>query len=378
MLRECILNLGRVKEAISQAIVGAIDAAGLDSWQEQMRGLKAGLLILGKTRAVEIVEAISVQLKRVMQPGGRVLTLPSLDRLADSIVSLEYYMETLQSGRADPWYMLDNAERSLQALEAEPTPVVPTISALLPPGTFAQTVHLGREAQTPAEPPARCRDRHAQAADSCGARACERCVLRDRRSGTVETLHRGGSRGAGEDCARSFTQWEQNPLEREALVTVRRSFHTLKGSGRMVGARELAEFAWSIESLVNRLLDNTLSRSQEVLATLRSAVATLPQLIDQLETGQAQAHEAGTILTRAQALAASQSAESVPAPPEMETESAAAQAPERALRTAGAREPTLRAQAAVAPRSTNHTREHARGARRARAPRAASAPAARG
>ncbi len=31
-------------------------------------------------------------------------------------MSLEYYMETLQAGRADPWYMLDNAQTCLQAL----------------------------------------------------------------------------------------------------------------------------------------------------------------------------------------------------------------------------------------------------------------------
>ena len=75
---------------------------------------------------------------------------------------------------------------------------------------------------------------------------------------------------------------------------------------------------------MNRLLDNTLSRSQEILGTLRSAVATLPQLIDQLETGHAQANEAGTILTRAHALAASQTVETLRAPPEEEAESAAA------------------------------------------------------
>ena len=52
MLRECILNLARVKEAISQNVGGVLDAAGLDSWQDLMRGIKAGLLMLGKTRAV--------------------------------------------------------------------------------------------------------------------------------------------------------------------------------------------------------------------------------------------------------------------------------------------------------------------------------------
>ena len=52
-----------------------------------------------------------------MQPGGSRLAPQALDRLADAIVSIEYYMETLQAGRADPWYMLDNAESALEAIE---------------------------------------------------------------------------------------------------------------------------------------------------------------------------------------------------------------------------------------------------------------------
>src|SRR5487761_196540 len=75
VLRECILNLARIKEAVTQSVGGTLDAAGLDSWQELIRGLKAALLILGKTRAVEVVEAITTQLKRVMRPG--VPRLPS-------------------------------------------------------------------------------------------------------------------------------------------------------------------------------------------------------------------------------------------------------------------------------------------------------------
>jgi chemosensory pili system protein ChpA (sensor histidine kinase/response regulator) len=325
VLRECILNLARVKEAITQAVVGSIDAAGLDSWQELMRGLKAGLLILGKTRAVEVVEAISVQLKRVMQPGGRVLTLASLDRLADSIVSLEYYMETLQSGRSDPWYMLDNAQSCLQALEAEPTPVVPTISVLLPPGSFARTVHLGREAEK-TEAPAPAATGTRKQLPILAAREPASVAFSETADPELLKLFIEEAREELAKITLHFHEWEQNPLEREALVTVRRSFHTLKGSGRMVGARELAEFSWSIENLLNRLLDNTLLRSQEILGTLRSAVAALPHLVDQLETGRAEAHEAATILTRAHALASSQTFESLPAPPEADAEPATAPA----------------------------------------------------
>src|SRR5215510_3501872 len=141
VLRECILNLARVKEAISQNVGGVLDAAGLDSWQDLMRGLKAALLMLGKTRAVEVIDEITTQLKRVMQPGGGGLPMGFVDRLADAIVSVEYYMETLQAGRSDPWYMLDNAHTCLQMLATAAEPSVPTV-APLDPSAFARTLQI--------------------------------------------------------------------------------------------------------------------------------------------------------------------------------------------------------------------------------------------
>src|SRR6185437_15970840 len=108
---------------------------------ELIRGLKAALLILGKTRAVEVSEGITTQLKRVMRPGAPVLPSGFLDRLADAIVSVEYYMETLQAGRSDPWYMLDNAQACVQALEQQQTVTVPTVPPL-EPSAFAKTVQI--------------------------------------------------------------------------------------------------------------------------------------------------------------------------------------------------------------------------------------------
>ena len=141
VLRECIVNLARIKEAVTQSVGGTLDAAGLDSWQDLMRGMKAGLLLLGKTRAVEVIEGITTQLKRVMQPGVHVLPPGFIDRLADAIVSLEYYMETLQAGRSDPWYMLDNAQACVQALEHQQTPVLPTLPAV-EPSAYARTLQI--------------------------------------------------------------------------------------------------------------------------------------------------------------------------------------------------------------------------------------------
>ncbi len=60
--------------------------------------------------------------------------------MADAIVSIEYYMETLQSGRNDPWYMLDNAEMCIKTLADDAPSRVPNIS--ISSSEAAKTVKL--------------------------------------------------------------------------------------------------------------------------------------------------------------------------------------------------------------------------------------------
>ena len=141
VLRECIVNLARVKEAVAQSVGGTLDAAGLDSWQDLMRGIKAGLLMLGKSRAVELIEGITTQLKRVMQPGGTCCRRASSTawRMPSSASSTTW--RRCRPGARDPWYMLDNAQACLQALEQQPSPSVPTVPPL-EPGAYAQTVQI--------------------------------------------------------------------------------------------------------------------------------------------------------------------------------------------------------------------------------------------
>ena len=65
-----------------------------------------------------------------------------------------------------------------------------------------------------------------------------------------------------------------------ALAQIRRAFHTLKGSGRMVGANRLGELAWSIENLLNRVLEGNLAASLEHLDLVRAARDAIPELTD--------------------------------------------------------------------------------------------------
>ena len=55
-----------------------------------------------------------------------------------------------------------------------------------------------------------------------------------------------------------FAQWLEQPNDKETLTTIRRHFHTLKGSGRMVGAKTAGEIAWTVEDTLNRVISGSI------------------------------------------------------------------------------------------------------------------------
>lgn len=80
--------------------------------------------------------------------------------------------------------------------------------------------------------------------------------------------------------------WRMQPDNLDRLRPIRRIFHTLKGSGRLVGARTLGEFAWKIEGMLNRVLEGNRAATPAVLAMVDHASAALPQLNAALRDGQ--------------------------------------------------------------------------------------------
>jgi len=301
VLRECIVNLARIKEAVSIAVQkpSEFSPQGLDNVPQLLRGITAGLLMLGKGRAVELMDAIGSEVRRLIEPSAGAPDALRLERIADAIVSVEYYMETLQNGRADPWYMLDNAETCLKALAADAEPRVPDLP--IEPADAAKTLKLDPEDTFVQEE----RAKRAQAA----THPLIAVVTEPEVDPQFLELFIEEAKEEIASIQRSFPLWDQNPMDLEALASLRRSFHTLKGSGRMVGARTIAEFGWAIENLLNRIIDKTLSRTPGMMTLFRSAVAALPQLVDQLESGRQSSVPVETIMSRAFAYADGREAE---------------------------------------------------------------------
>ena len=73
-----------------------------------------------------------------------------------------------------------------------------------------------------------------------------------------------------------------NSGDRDALATVRRGFHTLKGSGRMVGLTELGDYAYDAERVMNRLIEEERPVTPAVLAMIEVAQSSFRGWVDGL------------------------------------------------------------------------------------------------
>ena len=76
--------------------------------------------------------------------------------------------------------------------------------------------------------------------------------------------------------------WQAHPEDQQALTTLRRSFHTLKGSGRMVGATVIGDFAWEFESLLNQVLSGAQEADPAIATVVAAAVEALAPLVGEV------------------------------------------------------------------------------------------------
>jgi chemosensory pili system protein ChpA (sensor histidine kinase/response regulator) len=296
VMRECIINLARIKETVGQSLDSQAPSQGLDSIPSLISGIKAGLMMLNKSRAMEVVDRVGRLITLTLQGRGAArLSQKETDRLADAIVSIEYYMETVKAGRTEPWYMLDNAEACLAVLhdvehrlaqeEVESPPVDETVK-----------IKVADIEEMVAD--------QAAAANLQATEVMPLSVVAQGAEHIDPELLELFIEEAREEVAsikRKLPSWIEEPDNMEALITVRRSFHTLKGSGRMVGAERIGEYCWSVENLLNRLINRTLVRTPPMVDFIVEASAAVPELIEQLEIGTEPTTDISLLIARANA-----------------------------------------------------------------------------
>ncbi len=104
------------------------------------------------------------------------------------------------------------------------------------------------------------------------------------------------------DAEAACAELSRAPRDLIALTTVRRAFHTLKGSSRMVGLKDFGDAAWACEQLYNTRMADQRPAEDALLEFTVGSLGTLTRWIDDIANRRDVSHSAAQIQAAAQAL----------------------------------------------------------------------------
>ena len=311
VIKEARICLQQAKDMIVDYIDADWDRQHLQPLPALLTQVRGALAMIPLNRAASLVEACNGFIREHLlldphEPGWE-----ELDHLADVISSLEYYLERLSDDPQAPGeQLLDVAQKSLASLGFFPNePHVPVLEDVLSPSealvmqdmqalddpeTVQSLADVLASPVSALNPPALITPGSLMPppADEEPVDDELREVFLEETDEVLEVLHE------------YLPRWIANSQDRDALTELRRAFHTLKGSGRMVRALILGELAWSVENLLNRVLEQSVEPGSVVQQVLTDTVLLLPELISEFATNsQRQRSDVDQLAARAHALA---------------------------------------------------------------------------
>ncbi len=304
VIRESCQCLRQAKELVIDCIEADWDRQRLESLPELLSQVRGALAMIPLPRAASLMRGCTDYVDEQLMVNDTPPTQAQLAHFAEVISSLEYYLERmLQDADAAGERVLELATQGLAALgylpaekpwrqalvapegalSADSTPSQSQFDALASPITRLNPPALHRPGSLLPPP-----------ADEEPIDDELREVFLEETDEVLDVLHRH----------------LPNSADKTAQGEMRRAFHTLKGSGRMVRALVLAELAWALENLLNRVLERSVALDPDVQHVLDEAVALLPELIADFATDdQHQRDEVDALAARAHALASGSATE---------------------------------------------------------------------
>jgi chemosensory pili system protein ChpA (sensor histidine kinase/response regulator) len=283
--REILANLQHVEQVLDSFARDPGKRETLGALEPYLRQIHGALAVLGFERAAEVL-AICETMVAVLAAADHPGAAQDLDWIAEGLSSLGFFLDPCLRGGAPaeqaiklffrryeqrgaapatpsepvmPDLVLDSGpapdamDFAASAIAAAAAGVAPELTVKLQPAPVPAA-----KAEAPARPPV-----NQELLD----------IYLDEAGEVLETIN-----GSLPDC-------REQPNNRDALTTIRRGFHTLKGSGRMVGLMDLGEVAWEIEQVMNRWLEQQRPASRPLLDLIAQATAAFAKWVEELRAG---------------------------------------------------------------------------------------------
>ena len=344
VMKEAKSNLLRVKDAVDTFVAAPETAAPLEPVAGLLHEIIGSLALLSYKRVAQVLRACSLYIDEVLAKGP----LPPaehLDALADALTSVEYYLDAFVESRVHPGMVLEVAERAvallgypvenlpsieqgaesvsgapaeiveqeeageseeieltIPALEEEMVEITastePAVEEELSAEAFTLEIPEEEEielapppaAEEPAEPlvelePAPVPEPPAAAPPAATTLIPQPAPRSDDLDEEIVEIFIEEAQEEISKINELLPRWQSNRNDQEALRDLRRSFHTLKGSGRLVGASTIGEFAWAFENMLNRVIDKTIDTGNAMFDLLDQAREALAELVEQFRSG---------------------------------------------------------------------------------------------
>jgi chemosensory pili system protein ChpA (sensor histidine kinase/response regulator) len=335
LAKEMLVSLGHVEQALDDFFRNPAKREPLLQLHQPLQQIIGALSVLGETDALALVRDAAVRIAGIANADSTA-GQAEFEALAHQLSALGFYIEALPRGGAQLQDLL--APHSLHSQRSATPPAEPTAeTAPAPlPETIAEPVLDAAPAQVPIAPEAEGEqaptvdtEAHAAGLDARAADDEETEltlvedledlegleVLAEATPGSVPPAPASPPATTPQPTADAEAEAEAevdaellgifieeavdvlaslrerreellaHPAGTDALVTIRRGFHTLKGSGRMVGLTQLGDTAWAVEQTLNRWLQLDWPTTQALLELIRSGELVFSTWIECLQAG---------------------------------------------------------------------------------------------
>jgi len=342
--REIQNNLAQIEQALDGFFRDPAKAHDLAQLDNPIKQISGALAMLGHFGAVSYLKECATRIHQFAQPDYQPVS-EDFEAVADELSMLGFFVDSLQNGETDfDAFVRRMAGGVSEAPEPDESPAAPTVEALL--SQQARDMQVLADALKEAPQDARLHDELKQNlqdiqkdADLVANRELgesAKAALAALQSGvevdaalsglkpqapdapapSAETLQLAESSHEEIDAELLAIFLEEanevlatideqkallaaTPDNVEALTTVRRSMHTLKGSGRMVGLKDLGEAAWELEQTLNLWLRQDTAVTPDLLRMIDDAHVLFSDWVRHLESAQGAAPDPSALVALA-------------------------------------------------------------------------------
>ncbi|TNC98943.1 MAG: type IV pili sensor histidine kinase and response regulator [Rhodocyclaceae bacterium] len=329
--REIRSNLGTIEQTLDAFFRDTSRQATLASLTQPIRQIQGALLVLGQDRASAILMECARAVEHFAEPGFTAQA-GDFEDVARKLSALGFFVAQLQGGAADIDAILEpppvlHPFRKEEPAAPAPAPAEQPAAAaaeelaaeIVAPEPLSEAeVELVAEEELPEfevealQPPPEPPPPPPPAPIEAPAPSAETARLVDVSEEELDAELLAIFLEEAHEVLGTINEHlpvvRANPGDQAALITLRRSFHTLKGSGRMVGLTDLGETAWAVEQVLNGWLHEARAATPALLEMLDRSADMFKVWIEHLEAGGGARLDDAELIRRCNALGVTEEA----------------------------------------------------------------------